>query len=183
MQATGRGIAPPPDVGLLEAEHRQGHTAGDQRQAAVVHARRPMHGDWLRDHNQRQRDQRDGDVHPEDRPPGPLREIAPQDRADRGEAAGDAEEDRQRPATFAQLEGLHDDRQRGREHDRPARALHDSERHDPGLARACPSGSTRTSPRLPRTRSRRASPSCGARPCPPGAHRRRTARPATAGRR
>ena len=42
----------------------------------------------------------------------------PSDRPDRGQPAGDAEEDGQRPAALAQREGLHDDGQRGGEHDR-----------------------------------------------------------------
>jgi hypothetical protein len=79
---------------------------------------------------------RDGDVDPEDRAPRPLREVAAEDRADRGEAAGDAEEERQRAPAFAQRERLHDDRERGGEHDRAARALDHAEGDDPRLGEA-----------------------------------------------
>src|SRR6202012_6123217 len=70
---------------------------------------------------------------PEDRAPGPLGEVAAGDRADRGEAAGDAEEDRYRPAALGDREGLEHDRQRRREHQRRAGALDDAEDDQPGL--------------------------------------------------
>ena len=63
---------------------------------AVVEPRRPVLRRRLRDGDQDQRDDRDRDVDPEDRAPGPLGQVAAGDRADRGQAAGDAEEDRQR---------------------------------------------------------------------------------------
>jgi hypothetical protein len=132
----GGWVAPAPHGRLLKAEHAEAHTGGDQHDAPVVHARRLVLRDRLGDEDQDQRDHRHRDVHPEDRPPGPLREVAPEDRADRGQPAGDAEEDGERPAPFTQGEGLHDDRQRGREHDRPARSLDHAERHDPGLRKA-----------------------------------------------
>ena len=45
--------------------------------------------------------------------------------------AGDAEEQGQRLAPLSKGEGLHHDRQRGREHDRTTGALDDPERDDP----------------------------------------------------
>ena len=132
----GGGVAPAPHRRLLKAEHAEAHSGGDQDQAAVVHARGLVLRDRLGDDDQDERDHRHRDVHPEDRPPRPLREVAPEDRADRGEPAGDAEEHGERPAPFMQGEGLHDDRQRGREHDRPTRSLDHAERHDPGLRKA-----------------------------------------------
>ena len=90
--------------------------------------------------DQDQRDQRDRDVDPEDRPPGPLDQVAARDRADRGQPAGDAEEQRQRPAAGAQVEGLHDDRDRGREHERAAQALDRAERDQPRLGPAAARG-------------------------------------------
>jgi hypothetical protein len=50
-------------------------------------------GGRLGDDDQHQGDDGHRDVHPEDRPPCPLGEIAAEDRADGGEAAGDAEEE------------------------------------------------------------------------------------------
>ena len=85
------------------------------------------------DEDQGQRDQRDGNVHPEDRAPRPLRQIATQDRPDRRQPARDTEEDRKRLAAFAQRKRLHHDRQSRREHDRPARALDHTEGDDPRL--------------------------------------------------
>jgi hypothetical protein len=43
---------------------------------------------------------------------------------------------RQGPAAGVQLERLHHDGQRGGKHDRPAQALHGTERHDPGFGQA-----------------------------------------------
>jgi len=57
-------------------------------------------------------------------------------RADRGQAAGDAEEQRQGPAARVEIERLHHDGDRGREHDRPAQALDGTERHNPRLGEA-----------------------------------------------
>jgi hypothetical protein len=45
-------------------------------------------------------DDRDRDVDPEDRPPGDLDQVAAGQRPDRGQAAGDREEDRHRFAAF-----------------------------------------------------------------------------------
>ena len=102
----------------------------------------------------------DRDVDPEDRPPRPLGEEAAERGADRGQAAGDAEEERQRLAALAQLEGLHHDRERGREHDRAADALHARGTSRATPRRRCPSASARTAPTRPRRRSRRAITIC-----------------------
>jgi hypothetical protein len=50
-----------------------------------------------------------------------------------GQAPGDAGEERERAPARMQVEGLHHDGQRGREHERPAEALQRAERHDPWL--------------------------------------------------
>src|ERR1035441_5529904 len=52
----------------------------------------------LGDDDQRQGDERDGHIDPEDGPPGPLKQVAARDRADRGQASGDAE-DAARPSS------------------------------------------------------------------------------------
>jgi hypothetical protein len=129
----GRGAAPAPDARLLQAEHGEAHAAGDQEGAAVVERRRVLLVVGLRFRGEEEGDQRDRDVDPEDRPPGPLGQVAAGDRADRGEAAGDGEEDRHRAAALVQREGVEDDRQRGREHQRRAGALDDAEDDQPGL--------------------------------------------------
>ena len=90
-----------------------------------------MIGHRLGDDDQDQRDDRDGDVDPEDRTPGPFGQVATEHRSDGGETPSDAEEDRQRLAPFAHREGLDHDRQGGGEHDGPAGTLDDAERHDP----------------------------------------------------
>ena len=110
--------------------------AAIRKTPAVVQARRAVLGHRLRDRDQDERDQRDRDVHPEDRAPRPLGQEAAEDRTDRGQAAGDAEEERQRPAALAQREGLDDDRQRRGEHDRATDALNRPENHDPRLGEA-----------------------------------------------
>jgi hypothetical protein len=63
-------------------------------------------------------------------------------RANSGEAAGDAEEDREGLAAFVQGEGLHDDGECGGEHDRPAGSLNDAKGYDPGLGEAALGGKT-----------------------------------------
>jgi len=123
----------PPDARLLQAEHREAHAEGDQPRAVVVERRRVLLVGRLRLPDQEEGDDRDRNVDPEDRPPGPLDEVAAGERADRGEAAGDGEEDRHRLATLADREGVEDDRQRRREHDRRAGALDDAEDDEPGL--------------------------------------------------
>ncbi|HET7509467.1 MAG TPA: hypothetical protein VFJ65_04380 [Solirubrobacterales bacterium] len=62
-----------------------------------------------------------------------TQKIATGQRADRGEAAGDCEEDRHRPATLAHGEGVQNNCQRRWEHDRRAGALDHPERDQPGL--------------------------------------------------
>jgi hypothetical protein len=90
----------------------------------------------LRDHDQHQSKDRDGDVHPEDRPPSPLGEIAAEDRTDRRKAPGDAKEHRQSSPPLAQGERLHHDRQGRRKNDRPTDALDHPERDNPRLGQA-----------------------------------------------
>jgi len=134
-QADGR-VRPAPDISLLETENAQPDPRGDQDQAPVVHPGRPVIRGRARYRDQRQRDQRHRDVDPEDGAPGPLGQVAAQQRADRGQAAGDAEEQGEGAAPLAQRKRLHDDRQRGREHDRAARALERAERNEPRLGQA-----------------------------------------------
>ena len=136
----GDGAAPAPDARLLQAEHGEPHAGGDQHRAAVVERRRVLLVVRLGDRDQHERGDRDRDVDPEDRPPGPLGQVAAGDRPDRGEGAGEAEEDRQRAAALAQREGGEDDRQGGREHQRRAGALDHAEDDDPRLCRAAGRG-------------------------------------------
>ena len=136
MQSHVAGVAPAPDQRLLEAEDAQRDAARDQHEPAVVHARRLVDGRRLRDRDQRERDQRDRDVDPEDRAPRPLREKAAERRPDCREPARDPEEERERLAALAQLERLHDDRQRCGEHERAAAPWSDAERDEPRLGEA-----------------------------------------------
>jgi hypothetical protein len=89
-----------------------------------------------RDSNEYERNQRDWDVHPDDRSPRPLGEIATEHRADSGESTGDAEEYRQRLPALSESERLDDDCQRGREHDRPTRSLDDAKADEPSLGQS-----------------------------------------------
>ena len=84
---------------MLEPDARR-----DQHGAAVVD-RRPRY--WvfgLGDPDQDECDQGDGDVDPEDGPPGPLGQVPAEDRADGGQPAGDAEEEGQRLPALSQRE-------------------------------------------------------------------------------
>ena len=83
--------------------------------------------------DQRQRDQGDGDVHPEDGPPGPFGQVAAENRSERGQAPGDAEEESKRLAPLAQRERVDDDGEGGWEHEGAAGTLHGAEADDPGL--------------------------------------------------
>ena len=107
----------------------------------------------------------------------------PSDRPDRGQPAGDAEEQRKRLAALVQRERLHDDRERRGEHDRAAGALYGAEGDEPGLGEAA----FRRQPAQRRGAgeddARRASPSSGARRCRRAGRRRRRARRARAGTR
>ena len=143
----GGRAAPAPDARLLQPEHGEPHAAGDQHRAAVVERRRVLFVGRLGDRGEDEGDDRDRDVDPEDRPPGPLGQVAAGDRADRGEGAGEAEEDRQRPAALADREGAEDDRQRRREHQRRAGPLDHAEGDHPGLGRAARPASPRRAPR------------------------------------
>ncbi len=111
---------PPPPHGLTPQETNyptpaQPDTADDQGQASVVHRGRAAFVGRLRDGDERQRDQGDRHVDPEDRPPGPLDQVPARDRADRGQAAGNAEEQGQSPAARVQVERHHHDGDRGRD--------------------------------------------------------------------
>ena len=126
--------SPEPRAGLLEAEHREAHGARDQHGAAVVQATGMLALGRVRAGGEHERDDRDGDVDPEDRAPGPFGQEAAEQRADGGEPAGDPEEGGQRLAALAQGVGLHHDRQRSREHDGRAGALQHAEGDHPCLA-------------------------------------------------
>ena len=111
---------------ILNADpHRHEHGA------PVVDPRRHRFVLGLGHERQHQCDDRHRDVHPEDGTPRPLRQVAPEDRPDRGQAAGDAEEDGECPSPLTQGEGAHHDGERGREHERATGTLHDAEGHDP----------------------------------------------------
>ena len=127
----GRGGAPAPDARLLQAEHDQAHRAADQDRAAIVDLRGTLLVVRLGYPDQHQGDDRHGDVDPEDRPPGPLREDPAGERPDRRQPARDAEEDRHRTAPLIDGKGGDHDRHRGREHQRGARALDDAEEDQP----------------------------------------------------
>ncbi len=104
---------PPPPHGLTPQETNyptpaQPDTADDQGQASVVHRGRAAFVGRLRDGDERQRDQGDRHVDPEDRPPGPLDQVPARDRADRGQAADNAEEQGQSPAARVQVERHHE---------------------------------------------------------------------------
>ena len=99
-------------------------------------------GRGLGDGDQDQGDEGHRYVDPEDRPPGPLGQVATEQRADGREPAGDAEEQGQRLASLVQREGLHHDGQGGREHDRPAGPLDGPEGDDPGLGGGALGGQT-----------------------------------------
>jgi hypothetical protein len=90
----------------------------------------------MRYRDQHQRDHRDRNVDPENRSPRPLGQVAAEDRADRGETAGDAEEQCQCLAPLPQRVRVDDDRERGRIHDRATEALQRAERHQPCFGRA-----------------------------------------------
>ena len=129
----GPGVAPAPQHGLLQAEDAEPDAGGDEDGAPVVDRGPLVLGLGLRHGNQGQRDEGDRDVHPEDGPPRPLGQVAPQDRSDRGQPAGDPEEQGERLATLAQGEHVDDDGEGGREHEGTAGALDDPEPHDPRL--------------------------------------------------
>ena len=134
--ADGLRIAPAPRRRLLEAEDADRDAACDQHEAAVVDRGALAYRDGLRDRGQDEGDGRDRQVHPEDRPPGPLGKEPAEGRPDGGEAAGDPEEQRESLAALAQRERLDDDRKRGGEHDRAAEALEGPERDKPALGDA-----------------------------------------------
>ena len=92
----GPGIAPSPRDRLLQAEDAQSDTRRDEDGAPVVDAGLAVLRLGLGDRNEHQRDDGHGDVDPEDRPPGPLGQVAAKERPDGGEPSGDAEEQRQR---------------------------------------------------------------------------------------
>ena len=144
MQIQVHGIAPAPEHRLLQAEDAQPDAGRDEHGAPVVDRRPLVLGLRLRHGDQGQRDQGDGDVHPEDGPPRPLGQVAAQDRADGRQPPGDPEEQRQRLAALAQGERVDHDGQGGREHERAAGALDDPERDDPGLGAPTPWASGRT---------------------------------------
>ena len=139
-------VAPTPQHRLLQSEDAQPDPDRDEHGAAVVDPRRDGLVLGLGHERQHQRDDRHRHVHPEDGPPRPLRQVAAEDRPDRGQAAGDAEEDGERLAPLTQGKGAHHDGQRGREHQRATRTLHDAEGHDPRLGDAALGRQIRTSP-------------------------------------
>jgi hypothetical protein len=112
----------------------EAHRGRDEDGAAVVDrsALARLRGLGLRGEDQR--DDGDRDVDPEDGAPRPLGEVAAGERADGGQAAGDAEEERERAAALPEREGGDDDRQRGGEEQRGERALGDAEGDHPRLA-------------------------------------------------
>jgi len=127
-------VVPAPGAGLLQAEHDQAHRDRDQHRPAVVDLRRVARVGDPRAQRQDHGDDRDRHVDPEDRAPGPLRQVAAGERADGGQPAGGGEEQRERLAALAHRVGGDDDRQRGREQQRRARPLQDAEEDHPRLA-------------------------------------------------
>ena len=119
--------------------------AHDEDQTSIVNLRPLVRRLRFGDRDEEQSDEGDGDVDPEDGPPGPLGEVAAEDRPDGGQAAGDAEEQGQSPTPLVQVKCLDHDGQRGREHERAADALGESEYDDPGLRR--PTGGSQTAKR------------------------------------
>ena len=143
---------------------------------------RPVDSDGLGDRDQDQRDDRDRNVHPEDRPPGPLRQQPPRT----GPIAV-------RPPAMPKKSASALPRWRSSKVCTTIASAAGNMIAPPApwmtrnatihASAKLPSASARTSPMRRRTRRRRASPSCGARPCRPADRRTRTAPPATADRR
>jgi hypothetical protein len=68
--------------------------------------------------------------------PAALRQVAAQQRTDRSQAAGDGEENGERPPARLDRERIDHECERGRIENRSARALQDAEGDQPGLREA-----------------------------------------------
>ena len=136
----GGRVPPAPGARLLEAEHHEPHSARDQHGTAEVERRGMTVVRRLGARRQHERDDGHGDVDPEDGPPVDRGQVAPGQRADGCETAGDGEEDRHGLAALADREGAHHDRQRGGEHEGGERTLHHPPGDDPRLGQV-PGGS------------------------------------------
>ncbi len=134
-------MTPTPDGRLLESEDAEGDPGGDQCQAPVVQTGRTMGGGDVGEQGQDHGQHGDGNIDPEDSPPGPRSQDSAQHRPHGREGTSHAEEERQRLTSLTDRETAHHDRQRRRVHHRSANALQHSERHDPDLAQASTSRS------------------------------------------
>ena len=131
--APRRRAAPAPELDCCSPSTVSAIEEVTSSRPAVVERRRPALVVGLRDPDQHERDDRHRDVDPEDRAPGPLRQVAARDRPDRRQPARDPEEDRHRAAALAQRERRDDDAHRGGEHERRGSPLEHAEGHDPCL--------------------------------------------------
>jgi hypothetical protein len=127
-------LSQPQTLALLQPEHGEAHTQAQHQCAGEVEPRRTALVSDARPGDEDERDDRDRDVDPEDRPPRPLREVAAGDRPDRGHGPSDGVEDGQRLAAFVDFVDRDDNGQRGREQKCGEGALDNAKDDDPRLA-------------------------------------------------